>query len=109
MPVCLLPGDDTNRGLRWAGHQSTDIQQQPTEVVRYACRRALTERETQVLTLIAEGLTNHEIAQRLVVSPLTAKTHVSRVMLRLGARDRVQLVVQAYESGLVRPGRMIAD
>ena len=64
----------------------------------------LTDRETQVLVLIGEGLTNQEIAQRLVVSPLTAKTHVSRVMAKLGARDRVQLVVLAYESGLVRPG-----
>jgi DNA-binding NarL/FixJ family response regulator len=54
--------------------------------------------------LVAEGLTNDEIAERLVVSPLTAKTHVSRAMVKLGARDRIQLVVFAYESGLVRPG-----
>jgi DNA-binding NarL/FixJ family response regulator len=54
--------------------------------------------------LVAEGLTNQEIAERLVVSPLTAKTHVSRAMVKLGARDRIQLVVFAYESGLVRPG-----
>ena len=54
--------------------------------------------------LVAEGLTNDEIAERLVVSPLTAKTHVSRAMVKLGARDRAQLVVFAYESGLVRPG-----
>jgi DNA-binding NarL/FixJ family response regulator len=65
---------------------------------------SLTEREREVMALVAEGLTNDEIAARLVVSPLTAKTHVSRVMVKLGARDRIQLVVIAYESGLVRPG-----
>jgi DNA-binding NarL/FixJ family response regulator len=65
---------------------------------------ALTDRERQVLSLVATGLTNNEIADTLVVSPLTAKTHVSRVMAKLGARDRAQLVIFAYESGLVRPG-----
>jgi DNA-binding NarL/FixJ family response regulator len=65
---------------------------------------ALTEREREVMSLVAEGLTNAEIADRLVVSPATAKTHVNRAMAKLGARDRAQLVVLAYESGLVRPG-----
>jgi DNA-binding NarL/FixJ family response regulator len=63
----------------------------------------LTEREREVMALVAEGLTNDEIAERLYVSPMTAKTHVSRAMVKLGARDRAQLVVFAYESGLVRP------
>jgi len=65
---------------------------------------ALTEREREVVALVAEGLSNEEIAERLVVSPWTAKTHVSRAMAKLGARDRAQLVVFAYESGLARPG-----
>ncbi|MFI2240888.1 response regulator [Streptomyces chrestomyceticus] len=64
----------------------------------------LTEREREVMALVGLGMSNEEIARRLVVSPLTAKTHVSRTMVKLGARDRAQLVVLAYESGLVRPG-----
>ena len=64
----------------------------------------LTEREREVLTLVAAGLSNDEIAERLYVSPLTAKTHVNRAMTKLGARDRAQLVVVAYQTGLVRPG-----
>ncbi|WP_207954568.1 response regulator [Saccharopolyspora elongata] len=64
----------------------------------------LTAREREVLVLVAAGLSNEEIAERLFVSPLTAKTHVNRSMMKLGARDRAQLVVIAYETGLVRPG-----
>jgi DNA-binding NarL/FixJ family response regulator len=64
----------------------------------------LTDREREVMALVAEGLTNDEIATRLYLSPATSKTHVSRAMVKLGARDRAQLVVFAYESGLVRPG-----
>ena len=65
---------------------------------------ALTDREREVMTLIARGLSNDEIAKRLWVSPLTAKTHVSRILSKLGARDRAQLIVLAYELGLVEPG-----
>jgi DNA-binding NarL/FixJ family response regulator len=64
----------------------------------------LTDREREVVALVAAGLSNDEIAERLVVSPATAKTHVSRAMIKLAARDRAQVVVLAYESGLVRPG-----
>ena len=64
----------------------------------------LTDREREVLVLVAEGLSNDEIAARLVISPATAKTHVSRTMIKLGARDRAQLVVYAYEAGVIRPG-----
>jgi DNA-binding NarL/FixJ family response regulator len=64
----------------------------------------LTEREREVVALVGEGLSNEEIAARLVVSPATSKTHVSRAMTKLQVRDRAQLVVLAYETGLVRPG-----
>ncbi|GAA2598104.1 response regulator transcription factor [Winogradskya consettensis] len=64
----------------------------------------LTEREREVMVLVGEGLSNDEIATRLLISPATAKTHVSRTMLKLAARDRAQLVVLAYEAGLIRPG-----
>jgi DNA-binding NarL/FixJ family response regulator len=65
---------------------------------------ALTDREREVLTLVGQGLTNGEIGEKLFLSPLTAKTHVSRIMTKLDARDRVHLVVVAYETGLVQPG-----
>lgn len=78
--------------------KATDAPVAPPEV------RALTGRETEVLRLIARGLSNSEIAQELVISPATAKTHVSHVMTKLGARDRAQLVAWAFEWGVVRPG-----
>ncbi|MBQ1158235.1 response regulator transcription factor, partial [Streptomyces sp. A73] len=65
---------------------------------------ALTDREREVMELVAAGLTNDEIAGRLVLSPATAKTHVSRIMSKLDVRDRSQLVVLAYETGMVSPG-----
>ena len=65
---------------------------------------ALTERERQLVGLVGEGLSNDDIAGRLVLSPATVKTHVNRAMMKLGARDRAHLVVFAYEAGLVRPG-----
>jgi DNA-binding NarL/FixJ family response regulator len=64
----------------------------------------LTDREREVVALIGEGLTNDQIAERLFMSPATAKTHANRAMAKIGARDRAQVVVAAYESGLVRPG-----
>jgi len=64
----------------------------------------LTDREREVLALVAYGLSNEEIAERLYLSPLTVKTHINRAMTKLGVRDRAQLVVIAYQSGLVRPG-----
>jgi DNA-binding NarL/FixJ family response regulator len=79
---------------------------QPDHANRLAPERlsALTEREREVLALVATGLSNDEIAQHLVLSPATAKTHVNRAMVKLGARDRAQLVMLAYQTGLVRPG-----
>ena len=69
-----------------------------------AVLQGLTDREREVLALVGTGLSNEEIALELVLSPATARTHVSRIMTKLAARDRAQLVVAAYESGLVQPG-----
>jgi len=76
----------------------------PRPVLTPPSMAALTEREREVVALVALGLTNEEIAGELVLSPATARTHVSRAMIKLRARDRAQLVVFAYQSGLVRPG-----
>lgn len=64
----------------------------------------LTDREREVLALVGSGLSNEEIAGQLVISPLTVRTHVSRILMKTGARDRAQLVVLAYESRLIKPG-----
>lgn len=75
----------------------------PPEAYRDAGPDILTNREREVVALVGRGLSNDEIAAQMVISPATAKTHVSRAMTKLGARDRAQVVVFAYESGLVRP------
>lgn len=80
-----------------------NVLSRPESPVRPTDLAALTEREREVLTMIATGLSNQEMAEALTVSPLTVKTHVSRILTKLGARDRAQLVIHAYESGLVRP------
>ena len=77
---------------------------QPGQPAQAAAIASLTEREREVVSLVAAGLSNDEIADQLVVSPLTAKTHVSRAMTKLSARDRAQLVVIAYATGLAIPG-----
>ena len=75
----------------------------PLGTIAFAGLEGLTNREREVVALVAQGLSNDEIADRLMISPLTAKTHINRAMTKLHARDRAQLVVIAYESGLVAP------
>ena len=77
----------------------------PTTLTWPTRKPAGTERDREVLTLVASGLTNSEIATVLVLSPLTVKTHVSRILSKLDTRDRVQLVIAGHEAGLVAPGR----
>jgi len=76
----------------------------PAQPYNASVLSVLTDREREVLARVAAGMSNDEIAAALFMSPLTAKTHVNRTMTKLGARDRAQLVVIAYETGLARPG-----
>jgi DNA-binding NarL/FixJ family response regulator len=97
----LLFPDMTRRLIESFVARNTYDHQLPTEISR------LTDREREVVGLVAAGLSNEQIAARLVVSPATAKTHVSRAMRKLHAHDRAQLVVTAYETGLVSPGHVV--
>jgi DNA-binding NarL/FixJ family response regulator len=81
-----------------------EFAQRPAPSARPAALQELTERELEVLRLIARGLSNAEIAKELFVGDATVKTHVARILMKLGLRNRVQAVVAAYESGLVQPG-----
>jgi DNA-binding NarL/FixJ family response regulator len=94
----LLSPSVTNRVIeRMAGQPAPDAR-------RDALLSELTPRETEVLELVARGLSNGEIAARLVIEESTVKTHLKRILAKLGARDRVQAVIFAYESGLTQPG-----
>jgi DNA-binding NarL/FixJ family response regulator len=95
----LLAPSVTRRLIEEFSKGSRATQEKPTAL------EELTPRELEVFTLIARGMSNHEIAEELVVSETTVKTHVARVLMKLGVRDRVQAVVLAYESGLVAPGQ----
>ena len=84
-------------------------QRPPAPPIRLPGLDLLTDREREILVLVAHGLSNDDIAGRLFLSPLTAKTHVNRTMTKLGVRDRAQLVVLAYRHGLVSPGDAVPD
>jgi DNA-binding NarL/FixJ family response regulator len=100
----LEPGATRRLIEAYVSHEQAGLDPNPPDT-KVALPSSLTARELEILTLIAGGLTNAEIAARLFISPLTCKSHVSRILTKLDARDRTQLVVIAYESGLVVPGQ----
>jgi DNA-binding NarL/FixJ family response regulator len=103
--VRVVAGGEALLSPRVTRRLITDLASRPERPRPDGTRLAvLTDREREVLCLVAGGLSNEEIAAQLFVSPLTAKTHVSRILTKLDSRDRAQLVVLAYESGLVTPG-----
>jgi DNA-binding NarL/FixJ family response regulator len=91
------------RATPWAGLIARLVDRGPTRQVKAGALAQLTEREREVVGLAAQGMSNDEIAEHLVISPATAKTHVSRAMVKLGARDRAQLVALAYQHRLIDP------
>ncbi|GAA3080935.1 response regulator [Streptosporangium carneum] len=95
----LLSPSVTRRVVEQFAHRPVPVSGDALEALE-----VLTAREREVVRLVAEGLSNDQIAAKLVISPLTAKTHITRALTKLDVRDRVQLVILAYESGLVRPG-----
>jgi DNA-binding NarL/FixJ family response regulator len=95
----------TRRLLEEYAQQLPDADADAGQADRYPQLASLTEREREVLAVVAQGLSNTEIAASLFVSETTVKSHVGRILAKLGLRDRVQIVVLAYESGLVRPGK----
>ena len=95
----------TRRLLEEYAQQLPDAGADAGRADRYPQLASLTEREREVLAVVAQGLSNTEIAASLFVSETTVKSHVGRILAKLGLRDRVQIVVLAYESGLVRPGK----
>ena len=101
----LEPGATRRLIEAYVGQQQADPAPGADAAPGLALPASLTAREREILALIATGLTNSEIAARLFISPLTCKSHVSRILTKLDARDRTQLVVIAYESGLVVPGQ----
>jgi DNA-binding NarL/FixJ family response regulator len=109
VPVLYGPSADhwTRRGAGTADHPAAD---RPVAAIRSGHHFAedrlteLTQREREVLALVGRGLSNQAIAEQLVISKATVRTHVSHAMVKLGARDRAQLLVAAYQTGLVGPG-----
>lgn len=88
-------------GRRWTSRRPFSPRSRPASASDHAEIAELTAREREVVVLVARGLTNAEIAETLQLSPLTARSHVSRILTKLGARDRVQLVLIAYQAGVV--------